>query len=459
MHLSLPDFGRVGAERVSLPEPDAGLLARLSGLPHVALLDSASGGRYTLIAAQPRARLTWRPGKGELRVPGGGVATADDPFGLLQEALHATRTHADTPLEWGPGWIGLFGYGLRRALEEVPERHENETDIEDLDLSYYPAVAVHDAERAEWWLVWREACRDAAQHLLGRLMHPAPPLRGALPARDAIRSCVKREEYLAAAAQAVEYVRAGDVFQVNYSHEFRFPYEGDPLALYLALRRTNPAPYSAYLDLGQGRAVLSTSPELFLHVRGREVVTRPIKGTRPRGEDTEQDRGLRQELLNSEKDAAELAMIVDLERNDLGKVCEPGSVAVGRERFVESYASVHHLVAEVRGRIEEGLGRCALLEACFPGGSITGAPKVRAMQIIDELEAGRRGPYTGSIGWLGDNGALDLNIAIRTAVLGKGVVRVHVGGGIVADSQPEAEYAETLAKGEAMFRALSSPGV
>ncbi|MFQ5845674.1 MAG: anthranilate synthase component I family protein, partial [Planctomycetota bacterium] len=296
--------------------------------------------------------------------------------------------------------------------------------------------------------------KDVARHLLGRLMHPAPPLRCAMPRPDQIEPRIGPADYLAAVARAVEYIRAGDVFQVNYAHEFRAPFRGDPLALYLALREGNPAPFGAFLDLGEGRAVLSTSPELFLRLRDRDVVTRPIKGTRPRGRSPELDRALREELLRSEKDAAELAMIVDLERNDLGKVCEPGSVVVRRERFVESYASVHHLVAEIEGRLEEGLGRTPLIAAAFPGGSITGAPKVRAMEIIDELEAGRRGPYTGSIRLLGDAGGMDLNIAIRTAVLGREAVRVHVGGGIVADSDPEAEYQETLAKGEAIFRAL-----
>jgi para-aminobenzoate synthetase component 1 len=269
---------------------------------------------------------------------------------------------------------------------------------------------------------------------------------------------VPRETYLAAARRAVEYIHAGDVFQVNYAHEFRAAYRGDPLSLYLALREANPAPYGAYLDLGRGNAVLSTSPELFLRVRGREVTTRPIKGTRPRGADPAADARLREELRASPKDQAELAMIVDLERNDLGRVCEPGTVEVVSDAEIESYATVHHRVAEVRGELEEGFDRVDLLAATFPGGSITGAPKVRAMEIIDELEAGRRGPYTGAIGLLSDDGNMDLNIAIRTAVLARGEVRVHVGGGIVADSVPEAEYEETLAKGRAIFDALGGLG-
>jgi para-aminobenzoate synthetase component 1 len=279
---------------------------------------------------------------------------------------------------------------------------------------------------------------------------PEPPPVAAGP----VRAVVTKEQYLAAARRAVEYIHAGDVFQVNYAHEFRAAYKGDPLALYLALREANPAPYGAYLDLGRGDAVLSTSPELFLRTRGREVLTRPIKGTRPRGADAAADARLRDELRRSEKDAAELAMIVDLERNDLGRVCAPGTVKVATDAEIESYATVHHRVAEVRGTLAEGYDRADLLAATFPGGSITGAPKIRAMEIIDELEAGRRGPYTGSIGLLSDDGNMDLNIAIRTPVLARGEVRVHVGGGIVAESDPEAEYEETLAKGRAILGVL-----
>jgi len=348
--------------------------------------------------------------------------------------------------------MGCFGYGLRSAFEDVPERHGSESDLADLDLAYYPAVAVHDAHEECWWLVAREAGAHAARTLSAILStQGAEPIGGVTRAPEAR---ITRDAYLRAVARAVEYIHAGDVFQVNYAHEFSAPCRGDPLALYTALRASNPAPYAAYLDLGEDGAVLSTSPELFLSVRGRDVVTRPIKGTRPRGATAAEDRRLADELVASEKDAAELAMIVDLERNDLGRVCEPGSIVVTEAGTIESYAAVHHRVAEVIGRLEQSSDRVDLIAAAFPGGSITGAPKVRAMEIIDELEDGRRGPYTGSIGILTDQGDMELNIAIRTAVVSRGSVRVHVGGGIVADSDPVAEYEETLAKGLALFQAL-----
>jgi para-aminobenzoate synthetase component 1 len=440
------------AERASLPPPSGEVLQRLSGLAHLAVLDSAAGGRFTLVASSPLARLTWRPGRGEIFVPGGARVREADFRDLLREALLATSLPGEAPLPFGPGWIGCLGYGLRAAFEEVPERHPDDTGIADVDLSYYPAVAVHDADEESWWLLWREEAGDAARTLRACLARSAGPPPGTI--EGAPRARIMREVYLEAVRRAVEYIHAGDVFQVNYAHEFRAPFRGDPLALYLGLRRCNPAPYCAYLDLGQGRAIFSTSPELFLEQRGHEVTTRPIKGTRPRGTDPQEDAALVDELRRSEKDAAELAMIVDLERNDLGRVCAPGTVVVTEEATIETYASVHHRVAAVRGELEEGCDRVDLLAASFPGGSITGAPKVRAMEIIDELEVGRRGPYTGSIGILTDDGGMGLNVAIRTPVLAGGEVRVHVGGGIVADSDPEAEYFETLAKGKAMFQAL-----
>jgi para-aminobenzoate synthetase component 1 len=450
--LDLPALGRLRAERAALRPPDPALLHGLRGVAHLVVLDSAAGGRFTLVAAGPMARLRWRAGDGEVLVPGGARARDDDFESLLREALQATAAGTPGPLPVGPGWIGYLGYGLRTAFEDVPERHPDETGLADADLSYYPAAAVHDREDGTWWLLWRENAADTARMLHACLMGGGAPPRGAVSGGPEPR--ISRAAYLDAAARAVEYVRAGDVFQVNYAHEFRAPFAGEPLALYLKLRERNPSPYGAFLDLGRGQAVLSTSPELFLRVRDRHVVTRPIKGTRPRGATAEEDRALREELEKSEKDAAELAMIVDLERNDLGRVCRPGTVRVADEGRVESYASVHHRVAEVEGEMEEGFDRVDLLAATFPGGSVTGAPKVRAMEIIDELEAGRRGPYTGAIGILADDGGMDLNVAIRTVVLAGGLARVHVGGGIVADSDPAAEHAETLAKGKAIFEAL-----
>ncbi len=263
------------------------------------------------------------------------------------------------------------------------------------------------------------------------------------------------EAYRRAVARCVEYIAAGDIFQVNLSQRLRVGQAPPPLTIYRSLRQRNPAWYSAMLLLGES-AVLRSSPELFLRVRGREVLTRPIMGTRPRVGDPAADAAAAAELLASEKDNAELAMIIDLLRNDLGRVCRFGSVRVSHRRELETHPTVFHLVGSVVGRLREGVDFVDLLAATFPGGSITGAPKIRSMEIIDELEDVARGVYTGSIGYLGVSGNAELNIVIRTVVWDRGSAYVQVGGGIVADSTPEAEYRETLDKARALLEAIAA---
>ena len=270
-----------------------------------------------------------------------------------------------------------------------------------------------------------------------------------------VTSNFSREHYLASVARAKEYIAAGDIYQVNLSQRLSAPLATTPFDLYRRLTRENAAPFAAYFDTPDA-TVVSCSPERFLQVRGGTVETRPIKGTRPRGATPEEDARLAQELLASEKDRAENVMIVDLERNDLGRVCEFGSVHVPELFALESYATVHHLVSTVKGRLRPGSNALDCLRSCFPGGSITGAPKVRSMEIIEEIEPTRRGVYTGAIGYLCFSGDMDVNIVIRTLVIKDGTAHFQVGGGIVADSQPEAEYEETLDKARALARALAA---
>ena len=259
--------------------------------------------------------------------------------------------------------------------------------------------------------------------------------------------------YLAGVAAVRAAILEGDVYQVTLSQRFEAAFDGDPAALYARLRTVNPAPFSAFVDTGRA-AVLSSSPERFLAVRGRRVETRPIKGTRPRTGRPDEDARARRDLESSAKDAAELAMIVDLQRNDVGRVAEYGSVEVADAGAIEEYAMVQHRVAVVNATLRRGASSEDLLRATFPGGSITGAPKIAAMRIIEELEGVRRGVFTGSIGWIGFDGDLDLNIAIRTIVAERGVAHFHVGGGIILDSKPTEEYQETLDKGRALAAAL-----
>jgi para-aminobenzoate synthetase component 1 len=269
----------------------------------------------------------------------------------------------------------------------------------------------------------------------------------------ALTSNFTRARYLATIGRAIEYIHAGDCFQVNIAQRLMTPARVPPLDLYGKLRARNPAPFAGYFDLGD-HVVMSASPERFLRVDHGAVETRPIKGTRPRSRTPEEDRHSADELRASAKDRAENIMIVDLLRNDLGRVCEYGSIRVDALCRLESYEFVHHLVSAVRGQLREGLGPTDLLRAAFPGGSVTGAPKIRAMEIIAELEQTARGPYCGSLGWIGFDGSMDTNLLIRTFVQSQGWLHFSVGGGIVADSRPELEYAETWHKAEGLLRAL-----
>ncbi len=316
--------------------------------------------------------------------------------------------------------IGYFGYDLKNHLERLPAKALDDLGLPDLWFGFYDKVG-------------QASCLSISD----------PEGTGRMPV---LLSNFTRAAYCRAVQRAKEYIAAGDIYQVNLSQRFQCDVDVPAEELYLALRAANPAPYCAYLDIGDAQ-ILSSSPECFLDLRDREVVTRPIKGTRPRSADPD-------ELWRSEKDNAELLMITDLERNDLGRVCEFGSVHVRELKRIESYATVHHLVSTVAGRLRPDVSHVDCVRACFPGGSITGAPKIRAMEIIDELEPHARGVYTGAIGYFGFNGVTQFNIAIRTAVYQSGRLTFHAGGGIVADSEPDAEYEETLAKAQGIIHAL-----
>jgi para-aminobenzoate synthetase component 1 len=268
-------------------------------------------------------------------------------------------------------------------------------------------------------------------------------------------SNLTRQQYVSAVERALEYIAAGDIYQVNLSQRFSHSFEGSAFAVFAALREISPSFYGAYLNCGD-HAIVSSSPELFLKRTGRTIETRPIKGTRPRGNSAERNEEMRKELLTSAKEAAELTMVVDLERNDLGRICEYGSVEVAEHRYVDELPSLFHTVSTVRGRLKENTSTVEVLRATFPGGSISGCPKIRAIEVIDELEPTQRHVYTGSIGFFAPGGDFTLNIAIRTMVASQGKLHYQVGGGIVADSDPEREYQETLDKAAAMRKAIDA---
>ncbi|MGD9572563.1 MAG: aminodeoxychorismate synthase, component I [Thermoleophilia bacterium] len=444
------------------------LFAVVAGDPHAALLHSAADdgrGRHSLIALEPFAVIGGRDGATTVD----GAPVPGSPFGALRAALarhRVARLPGLPPLQGGV--VGWLGYELGRHLERVPAPPALPDDPPEAALLLCDVVVALDNRDRRAWVVSTglpepdPAARDARaaarlEHVAGRLEGagplPPPPVPREPPA---LESTFTREAYEAAVARVIDYILAGDVFQVNLSRRLAAPLPAGltPFDLFRRLQAANPAPFGAYVA-SAGTVVASSSPERFLRVEDGRVETRPIKGTRPRGATPEEDRALAAELAASPKDRAENVMIVDLLRNDLSRVCADGSVGVPQLCAVERFATVMHLVSSVAGVLRPGMGAADLLEACFPGGSITGAPKIRAMEIIAELEPVRRGAYCGAIGHAGWDGSLDTGIVIRTLTIRDGRVTFGAGGGVVADSDPAAEYEETVAKARAMVAALS----
>ena len=371
--------------------------------------------------------------------------------------------HASPSLPFVGGAVGVFSYELCTQLEKVARTKPDDLpSIPDCEFAFYDALIAHEHATGRTWLVANPVASTPASELLARLKTTLTPPEQSNPIGYSMPEAPSPElasnftaaTYAEAIARIKAYIASGDVYQVNLTQRFTTPLPCPPYALYQRLRQRSPAPFAAFLSFGPVQ-IVSSSPERFLTVRGRHVETRPIKGTRPRSADPAVDARLAAELIASEKDRAELLMIVDLERNDLGRVCDFGSVRVDQLWHLESHPTVHHLVSTVSGTLRSGLDVIDCVRAAFPGGSITGAPKIRAMEIIDELEPHRRHLYTGAIGYIGFDGNADLNIAIRTITCVDGHAYYHVGGGIVWDSDPAAEYQETLDKGRAMHEALT----
>jgi para-aminobenzoate synthetase component 1 len=375
----------------------------------------------------------------------------------------------ELPVPFASGGVGFLSYDLKNFIERLPSNARREIDVPELHFAFYDAVLAFDHEHDRVYLtsaghgLSRRARKrrglDASARLLGLLKGPCtspPVMEDGRVCPGKLESNFTRRDYVRTLLRTKEYIAAGDIFQANISQRFHTRWTGTSAELYRALREVNPAPFAACFHF-PGGTVLSSSPERFLKLTGRHVETRPIKGTRRRTGDPEADQNASAELLASEKDNAELAMIVDLERNDLGRVCEYGSVRVTEPRVLESFPTVFHLVATIEGTLHPQHDLVDLVRATFPGGSITGAPKIRAMQIIDELEPTARNIYTGSIGYIDFSGRADFNIAIRTMVKTGEDVYFQAGGGIVADSDPEAEYEETVDKARALMRALGTP--
>jgi para-aminobenzoate synthetase component I len=478
---------RLVQELKSPPSP-ADALERIADLPSPLLLESAGGGgeagRFSFLAADPFATLRAREGRITYQLAGSARSWHGDPFVATRELLAPYALPADPGLPpWQGGAAGYFGYDLAGALERLPPHRADDLLLPDLVLGLYDWVVAWDHREGRAWLISTGIPAAPGEPRRRRAAERAERARGWLardpsavtPGRAARRQGVARGDatpalhpvlghpgvlstfahgaYVATVQRVRDYILAGDIFQANLSQRLQAPYAGSPVALYRRLRESSPAPYAAYLDIGDAQLV-GASPELFLRLRDGEVETRPIKGTMPRAEDPAEDARRAAALAASEKDRAENVMIVDLLRNDLSRVCTDPSVRVPRLCAVESHGAVHHLVSTVAGTLRPGVDAVELLRAAFPGGSITGAPKIRAMEILAELEPTRRGPYTGAIGYIGFDGAMETNIVIRTLVLRAATAHLQVGGGIVADSDPEREYQETLHKAAGMLSAL-----
>ena len=431
-------------------------------LPQAAILESSfpggTYGRYSILTGAPAEVFEF------------GAEDVGCPLAALAAhcAAYPKVTQPSAEVPFPGGWIGFISYEAGLGIERITPATMRDVDAPWVRFGLYDAAAVYDHQLDRWYVLavdWPEPWAGRRSGVSARLA----VLRTCLNASDSaplpsltapsgagtLNANLRRAAYDGAVERVLEHIRAGDIYQVNLTQRFSTRTSVAPVEVYRRLRRSNPATYAALLMWNEGRrAVLSSSPELFLDLRGDRVLTRPIKGTVPRGETPEADARQRQALAESEKDTAELNMIVDLLRNDLGRVCAYGSVKVQEAARIEEWATVYHRVATIEGTLRPQEDAHSLLRATFPGGSITGAPKIRAMQIINELEPTARGVYCGSIGWLGLDGSVRLNIAIRTMVQEDDRVHLHAGGGIVADSNAEAEYQESLAKARGMLRAL-----
>lgn len=432
------------------PDNLLSIFSHFARQPWAMLLDSAAPGhvnsRYDILVSGPLATLEAKAGISILTDEHGAHRYQEDPFTVLNCALKRYfPTTAQSSLPFVGGALGYFGYDLGRYTETLPAMAQADINLPDMAVGFYQQALILDKQQRQLWYVdYRDNAEAGWQKLHARLQQNSA-VAAPFSLNSHWQANMDKAGYVARFNQVQEYLLSGDCYQINLTQRFSAGYQGDEWQAYLQLRDKNAAPFSAFIRLPQG-AVLSISPERFLQLHGNEVETKPIKGTRPRGICAMTDAVEAENLKLSPKDRAENVMIVDLLRNDLGKVCLPGSVAVPQLFAIESFPAVHHLVSTVTGTLAPEYSACDLLRGAFPGGSITGAPKVRAMEIIEQLEPQRRSVYCGAIGYINSSGDMDTNIAIRTLICSEGKIHCQAGGGIVADSDADSEYQETLDK-------------
>ncbi|HDN9024565.1 TPA: aminodeoxychorismate synthase component I [Aeromonas veronii] len=437
------------------------LFARLQHQPWAMLLESAgplgADNSFDIITADPLATLETRGEVTTLRVGANISKHHEDPLALLahtQQQLLGELDLCATHLPFIGGALGLFGYDLGRRFERLPVQAAADIAVPDMAVGIYDWALLRNVATGDWQLVhWGDEVGLAKRlaWLEQQQAKPAP----AFALQGSWQSNISRAEYGEKFARIQAYLAAGDCYQINLTQRFSAPYQGDEWQAYCLLASANKAPFSAFIRLPDS-ALLSLSPERFLLLDGRHIETKPIKGTRPRHPDPATDRQVARELAQADKDRSENLMIVDLLRNDIGRVSRPGSVSVPHLFAVESFPAVHHLVSTIHGELDARWQGVDLLRACFPGGSITGAPKIRAMEIIEELEPQRRNAYCGSIGYLSQHGRMDTSICIRTLIAEAGRLHCWAGGGIIADSDADSEYQETYDKVARILPPLSA---
>jgi anthranilate synthase component I len=436
------------------------------------LLESVEGGekvaRFSFLGAAPHMVL--RCTKGEVWIEENGERRREDLPPLQALRRYAGRylpVRVDDLPPFSGGAVGYVGYDAIHWFERLPDAHENELEVDDAMMAFYSTLIAFDHARHEMVLIsnvftdgktegledeYRSAL-DRIEELEARLADHVEPPEGRGGERQRTRSNFRRDEFEAAVVRAKEYIAAGDIFQVVISQRIETSITAHPFQIYRALRVVNPSPYMFYLGMGDA-TLIGASPEMLVRCTGRRADYRPIAGTRPRGKTDVEDSLLGEEMRADEKETAEHVMLVDLGRNDLGRVCDYGSVEVTELMTVERYSHVMHLVSAIKGRLRSGVDRFDALAACFPAGTVTGAPKIRAMEIIDELEPTRRGPYAGTVFYVDYSGNLDSCITIRTLLVKGNKAYLQVGAGIVADSEPAHEYIETINKARAVMRAI-----
>ncbi|WP_027856979.1 aminodeoxychorismate synthase component I [Marinobacterium jannaschii] len=439
--------------RHSLPyeEDSSTYFERVRSLGNPVYLDScqpaALFGRFDIISAAPEALIRYHRGELTLQRATSGETLTDNPFDALRNLLDQyPQVAREKEFPFCGGLLGHFAYDLGRSLEAIPEQAADDIAFPEMRAGLYLWAVIVDHRLKQATLVAHPAISDSQWQLaLNQLTAASTTAEDQFRLKKAFASNVDEAGYRHALNRIDDYIHAGDCYQVNFAQRFSAPYSGDPWQAYKQLRQHAPTPFAAYMESDDGE-ILSLSPERFLFTLENRVETKPIKGTRPRGKTPEEDQQQRDDLSKAIKDRAENLMIVDLLRNDLSKVCAFGSVRVPKLFDIESYANVHHLVTTVTGKLDQGQHPVDLLKHCFPGGSITGAPKIRAMEIIDELEPHRRSIYCGSIGYISLCGRMDTSITIRTLLCHDNKIHCWAGGGIVADSDIASEYAETFSK-------------